>query len=212
MFTRFAVPVAFILALAARPAPAADAGFIGLQLGPSEFRKGLSVMGVLPDGPADKAGVKPGDVITELDGTAANDLKAFVDNVAGHKPGDEISLKVMRDAKEQVIKVKVGKRPAETPPPPPPDEGVGFIGLQLRPGPDGKGVEITAVVPDSPGEKAGLKKGDVIADMDGTAVTDIRVLAGAVGAKKPGDEVSLKLTRDGKEQTIKVKVGKRPAE
>ena len=73
-----------------------------------------------------------------------------------------------------------------------------------------KGAEITMVLPDGPGDKAGLKKGDVITDMDGKAVTDIRALAGEVGAKKPGDEVSFKVMRDGKEQSIKLKVGKRP--
>ena len=113
MFTRFAAPVAFALMLAARPAPAADPGFIGLQLGADENGKGLLVMGVLPDSPGEKAGLKKGDVITDMDGSAVTDIRAFAGTVGAKKPGDEVTFKVTRDGKEQTFKVKVGKRPEE---------------------------------------------------------------------------------------------------
>jgi serine protease Do len=211
LFTRYAIPAAFAaLMLAARPALAADEpGFLGLQLGPSEFRKGLPVMGVLPDGPADKAGLKPGDFITEMDGKAADELKAFIDAVAAHKPGDEVTLKVLRDGKEMSMKAKVAKRPAG-PPAPAPGTDEPFVGLAIRPDPDGKGVEIRDVLENGPADKAGLKKGDVVTQLDGKAMPDPAALAGAVADHKPGDELTFKILRDGKEQQVKVKVGKRP--
>ncbi len=213
MFTRYAIPIAFgALMLAARPALADEAGqgFLGLQFGPDESGKGVLVMSVLPDGPADKAGVKKGDVITGLDDKAASDPKAFVDAVTAHKPGDEVTLKVLRDGKEQSIKVKLAKRPAE--PPPPGGEDQPFLGLMPEPTADGKGVAVRDVLPDSPADKAGLKKGDIITAIDATAVTDPAALVNDIAGHKPGDDVTFKVTRDGKEQSIKVKVGKRPAQ
>jgi serine protease Do len=210
MFTRCIVPVAFALMLAARPALADDAGFLGLQLAPDDSGKGVRVVSVFPDSPADKAGVKADDVVADMDGTAANDVKAFVGAVAAHKPGDEINLKVMRNGKEMSFKVKLGKRPTEPPAPPAGNEP--FVGAALEPGPDGKGAAVKDVLPDSPADKAGLKKGDIITAIDGTAVADAAALANAVGGHKPGDEITFKVMRDGKEQSVKVKVGKRPAD
>ncbi|HVS36189.1 MAG TPA: PDZ domain-containing protein [Gemmataceae bacterium] len=215
MFTRYAIPIAFgALMLAARPALADDPGYLGLQLAPDENGKGVLVAGVFPDSPADKAGFKKGDVITDLDGKAASDPKTLVDAVVGHKAGDEITLKAMRDGKEQSFKVKLAKRPAEPlappVPPTPPAANAGFVGAALAPTADSKGVEIMDVLPGSPADKAGLKKGDVVTALDSTAVTDPAGLAGAVAGHKPGDEVTFKVMRDGKEQSIKVKVGQRP--
>ena len=217
MFTRYAIPVALgALMLAGRPALADEPGFLGVQFGPDENGKGVAVLAVLGDSPAEKAGLKPGDVITDLDGKAVADPRAFGDAVVGHKPGDEINLKVLRDGKEQAIKVKLGKRPAEPPPPPDKDQGQGFIGLLIRPSegrnPQGKGVEVGDVLPDGPADKAGLKAGDVVAEVDGAPVTDVRAVGKLISDHKPGDEVTLKVLRDGKEQQVKVKVGKRPGE
>ena len=210
MLTRFAVPVAFCALMAARPAFAAEPGYLGLQVAPDESGKGVRVMEVFGDSPAEKAGFKKDDVITDMDGAAATDAKAFVDSVVAHKPGDEIKFKVLRDGKEMPITVKLGKRPAEPPPAPGKDEP--FVGLAVRPGPDGKGVEIRDVLGESPADKAGLKRGDVITEVDGTAVSDPGTLASSVAAHKPGDEIAFKVVRDGKEQQVKVKAGKRPAE
>src|SRR5436309_2534048 len=133
MFTRFAVPVAFCALLAAPPAFAAEPGYLGLQISPDESGKGVRVGEVFPDSPAEKAGFMKDDVITDMDGAAATDVKAFVEGVVAHKPGDEIRFKVLRDGKETPIMVKLGKRPAEPPAPPAPGKDEPFVGLMLRP-------------------------------------------------------------------------------
>lgn len=214
MFSRYATTAAVAaLMLAGRPALAADEpGYLGLRLGPDENGKGVLVMGVMSDSPADKAGLKEGDIITDLDGKAANDVKAFVESVTSHKAGDEITLKVQHEGKEKAVKVKLAKRPAEPPAPTPPGKDEPFVGLALQPGPEGKGVEIRDVLGGGPADKAGLKQGDVVKQVNGKDVADPAALAEAVQDHKPGDELTFKVTRDGKEQEVKVKVGKRPGE
>jgi serine protease Do len=66
------------------------------------------------------------------------------------------------------------------------------------------GAVVTQVEADSPGEKAGLKIGDVITEVDGQPVTDAGDLQVVIGSKKPGTKVSLTVLRDGKNISLPV--------
>ncbi len=77
---------------------------------------------------------------------------------------------------------------------------------------DTKGVVITEVTPDSPADKAGLKSSDLILSLNGKLVSTAQDLRLVVAQFLPDTEISVKINRDGKEQTLKVKVGKRPDE
>ena len=74
------------------------------------------------------------------------------------------------------------------------------------------GALIAEVTPGSPGEQAGLKPGDVVTEFDGKSVTDSRHLQLMVAEKPPGSRVSMKIVRDGKEQTITVQLGELPTQ
>ena len=58
---------------------------------------------VVPDGPADRAGIEPGDVITELDGRRITDLEQLIVRIRAKAVGDEVTLKVLRDGSEQEL-------------------------------------------------------------------------------------------------------------
>ena len=73
---------------------------------------------------------------------------------------------------------------------------------------DQKGVVIAQVYPDSPAEKAGIKRDDIVVAINGREVKSLQDLRLMVSQFLPGTEVSLKVLRDGKEQTIKVELGK----
>lgn len=77
---------------------------------------------------------------------------------------------------------------------------------------DHAGALIAQVQADTPAAHAGLQPGDVIRSVDGTAIKDPRDLAVQVAAIKPGDEAKLDILRDGKAQTISLKVGQLPNE
>lgn len=72
--------------------------------------QGLRLMGVRPGSPADSAGLKAGDLVIELGGTAVKDLYSYSDALYSHKPGDIVSLVVMRDGRRMEFSVRLGTR------------------------------------------------------------------------------------------------------
>jgi serine protease DegQ len=72
---------------------------------------GVLISGVLEGGPADKAGMKPGDVLTQVNGQAVNDVAALLNRIAQTNPGDEAKVALLRKGKPMTLKVQVGKRP-----------------------------------------------------------------------------------------------------
>jgi Do/DeqQ family serine protease len=72
---------------------------------------GVLIAGVERNGPAEKAGVKPGDVLVAVNATPTPDPAAMLDAVAGLKPGSQAMLKLRRDRKELEVRVTVARRP-----------------------------------------------------------------------------------------------------
>src|SRR6266481_8260344 len=84
----------------------------------------------------------------------------------------------------------------------------GYLGVQIRLNPDGKGILIMEIMENSAASKAGLKAKDVILKIDGTEPTSLKEFIGILDLKQPGDQVTLEIHRDGKEENIKVTLGK----
>ena len=72
---------------------------------------GVLISGVLEGGPADKAGMKPGDVLTQVNGQKVNDVVTLLNHIAQTNPGDEAKVDLLRKGKEMSLKVQVSKRP-----------------------------------------------------------------------------------------------------
>ena len=66
-----------------------------------------------------------------------------------------------------------------------------FIGLTVQPSPDGAGVLVGDIVPNTPAEQAGLQKGDVITALDGTPVASFVDVRGVLFSKHPGDSITV---------------------
>jgi len=75
-----------------------------------------------------------------------------------------------------------------------------------------KGVIVADVVPDSPAEKDGLKRGDIVEKLNGKQVENANQLSRSVAAMKPESTVTIDLIRDGKPVTVKVTSGTMPEE
>jgi serine protease DegQ len=73
---------------------------------------GVLIAGVLRGGPADRAGLQPGDVLTAIEGKPVKDPNAMLNLVAALIPGKSAAIQLRRDNKDLEIKVAVGKRPA----------------------------------------------------------------------------------------------------
>jgi serine protease Do len=77
----------------------------------NEVPMGAYVQGVIVDSPAEKAGIKEGDIITEIDGLKLSDEKNVLSNIINKKKiGETIKMKVYRDDKEMEVSVKLEKR------------------------------------------------------------------------------------------------------
>jgi putative serine protease PepD len=66
---------------------------------------------VVPGGPADKAGLKPGDVVTAVDGHAVNSVNQFIATIANYSPGDTVTFTVKRGGSTMQVKVTLGTQP-----------------------------------------------------------------------------------------------------
>ena len=101
-------------------------------------------------------------------------------------------------------KADSAKKPSTT------SEG-GYMGVQLGDR-DSKEVTVQSVTPNSAASKGGLRKGDIIVGLDGKDIKSNEDLIKAVGSKKAGEEVEVKLKRGETTITTKFKLGKRPAD
>ncbi|MFZ5609693.1 MAG: DegQ family serine endoprotease [Pseudomonadota bacterium] len=182
--------------------------------------KGAIVSTVNPEGPADKAGFKPGDIVIELDGTPVDDINHLLHLLARADIGRSVPVKILRDGKERILKVKLGERPgpdaqfaAATPggdDKTTTSDRASILGMELRPvTPDMRaqmdlpgtvsGVAVLNVARNSDAGKKGLSPGDVIAQVNGADVTSpADVVAQVRQAEKQGrPTVLLRLFRQG---------------
>jgi len=74
-------------------------------------REGAIIAGLLRNGPAEKAGVKVGDILLEVDGQIVRNTAGMLNLISQLKPGAQAELRFLREGKEVSLKVQVGKRP-----------------------------------------------------------------------------------------------------
>ncbi|MGE0625637.1 MAG: DegQ family serine endoprotease [Pseudomonadales bacterium] len=145
---------------------------------------GALVASVVEGGPAEKAGVKMGDVILSLDGKPLADPKDLPRLVAGAKAGEKVDLTVLRNGKEKKLGVEIGRSEpdtAELAAVPASAKEPARLGVQLsaltpevrqRYGLEASsGVLVTDVQRGSPASKAGIRPGQIITMVGQTAVT-----------------------------------------
>ncbi len=86
-------------------------------------------------------------------------------------------------------------------------QGTPVLGVVIGKPLEEKAAEVVRVWPGSPAAQAGLKKGDEIVKLDGQAITSPEALRMAVLKRRPGDRINLHIAREGKEQSLKVRLG-----
>jgi putative serine protease PepD len=86
-----------------------------------------------------------------------------------------------------------------------------YLGITIATSSSGNGAQVSAVKANTPASKAGLKAGDVITALDGTAVTTADDLTARISAHQSGDKVTLTVTRNGSTLKVDVTLGTRPS-
>jgi serine protease Do len=197
-------------------------------------RKGALVADLVPGGPADHAGVKPGDVVVALDGHDVDSNTELTRMVAQSHNGDTLHLTVLRDGKSREIDVRSGTRPSEEQlaanqaggangqliaPDAPAAEHPHVLGLTLGSVDDGarhkfslpsdqNGAVVLGVKDSSDAGDKGLKAGDLIVRAGDTTVgAPSDVQSAVAAAKKEGrPSILLGIRRDGHNYFVPIKI------
>jgi uncharacterized protein (TIGR03067 family) len=90
------------------------------------------------------------------------------------------------------------------------DSAPGFVGVQIRKNEDDKGVVVVDTIPDSPARKAGLKKDDLILQVGGKDLSELKEVIEAVRQVRPGTDLTIRVRRDDKEMDVRIRVGFMP--
>jgi len=166
------------------------------------------------DSPADKAGVKSGDVITAVDGKAISNALDLSRTIAGKNPGTSVELTIWRDGKEQKVTVELGKldettvaeddQQQQVQPEEPAAPATTSVGLTLVPNADGEGLLIQDIDQGSAAAEKGFAVGDTILEVNNQKVGSVAEFEKAVqGVKDAGRGTALvKAQRDGNTRFI----------
>jgi len=233
----FAIPIAVVKQILPQleKTGRVSRGFLGVQPQPItqdmvdtlalKSTQGALLADVVKGGPADKAGIKPGDVVVSLNGKPVTDANQLTRDVGAIPPGQTVKLEVIRDGKARQVEVKLAERPDETETisraggqGADADKSTGdLLGVRVqdltpelaqraRVDPGTKGVVVTAVAPDSPAATAGLDPGDVILEINRQPVTSVADYKKAVSKLKKGDTVLLRVRSGPAVQYLPVKI------
>jgi len=155
--------------------------------------RGAIVQEPTGDSPAAKAGVRSGDIITQVDGEEIDDALDLSRTIAGKAPNSEVELTIWRDGAEQTVTVtletlneEVAQAEENNAPTPPEDirPTESSVGLTLVPNADGEGLLIQNINPDSAAAQRGFAVGDAILEVDNKAVASVDEFEDAIAAVK----------------------------
>ncbi|HZD40280.1 MAG TPA: PDZ domain-containing protein, partial [Terriglobales bacterium] len=164
---------------------------------------GALVANVSKDGPAEKAGVKVGDVVIEFDGKEVKDSSDLPIIVARTPVDRRVRMKVLRDKKEVQLTVSVGELKDEEVVASAPEKGeLGMTVQRLTPQiaeslglEKTEGVVVSAVDPGSAADEAGIRRGDVILEVDRKPIRSIDEYKNALSGIRKGKGVLLLVRR-----------------
>ena len=179
-----------------------------------DAQHGALIATVAEGSPAEKAGVAPGDVVVAINGAPVNQPRDLAVAVADIKPGSKATLTVLRDGDKRDLPVVVATLKDDKPQHGDALGEAGPQGLGLALGPitpdvreqldlpkGMKGVVIAGVRSGSVAEQVGLRPGDVVLGVGGHSVNTpedaVKAIRSALGEKKGGGAVALRIFRDG---------------
>jgi S1-C subfamily serine protease/photosystem II stability/assembly factor-like uncharacterized protein len=202
-----------------------DCQKIGMGMTPSRVYLGVQgrdadggarIVRVSPKGPAEKAGLKVDDVIKSVKAAAMKEGEAaekrpiaryseLTGVLRDRKAGDKLVVEIVREDKTQEIEVTLEDRPLSAALA---VQGPAYLGIQ---GEDAEnGARLMQVVEEGPGERAGLRVGDIVKSADKTPVTGYEAFTELLRSRNPGDRVALEVQRDDKTIEIAATLEERP--
>ncbi len=143
--------------------------------------RGALISDIMPNSPAQKAGLRRGDIVTKVGKKRVESSQDLVFLIRSHLAGDRVDMEIFRDGKSEILPVRLDPLPGEEKPSSKPLEslektlGITVEPLSLEearrreiPG----GMAIRKVVPNSKAGRVGLREGDIILEVNGRPITD----------------------------------------
>jgi serine protease Do len=169
-------------------------------------RKGVLVTEVFPGDPADQAGIKPQDIILEVDGNPVETTRDLTGLVAGLKVGGTNTIVVFRGGKEKTFRVHIAKRDdskiASRRSPTESEDELGIRVENITPEmkrqfniTEAVGVIVSSVKPDGKGSKAGIMVGDIIKEVNHTNIKTVNDYRDAIDQATSGDVIQMFIKR-----------------
>ena len=182
-------------------------------------RGGVLIQEVTEDSPAERGGIRDGDIILDIDGRTIEDSEALKLRVASIRPGTEVSVRVLREGGSKELEVKIGELE-------PPEEvaqveeeldtleGLGFqvttLDDEWRPelgiDRDVEGVVVTSVEPGSAAAEADLREGDVITHALREPVGSVSELRRKLSGAEAGEILLLKVVTQTNRRFVALRV------
>jgi len=199
-----------------------------LGVGSTKDEKGAKIKSIEKESAAEKAGLKQDDIITKVGDTKIEGSDDLYDAIGKHEPEDKVTITYLRDGKESQTTATLGESKTrkraftfngddfkrnfdqdfqfKMPAHPEWNEDFNYkrkprLGMSIQDQADGKGVKVIDVDEDAAAEKAGLKKDDVITEIDGKAVNSVDALKSSIRELKEGDSLKVTYQRAGKTQS-----------
>ena len=192
--------------------------------------RGAAVVDVTEGGPADKAGIQPGDVILEFGGTKIDELRDLPRAVADAEIGSTVGTTIWRNGERITVEPQIARLEQEDTaaagdrkPPSAESEPAGELGLVIGPldtnsrselgiPEDVQGALVMRVDPQSIAAREGVRPGDIISRVGSKPVKSPKDLAEAVRAAKQSDQrsIALLIRRDGRAQYVAIPLTDKP--
>ncbi|MBE9532098.1 MAG: DegQ family serine endoprotease [Proteobacteria bacterium] len=229
----FAIPINIVkeVLLQLREAGSVSRGWIGVSiqsLTPElaehfgiENDSGALISAVTPGDPAERAGIRGGDIIIEFNGKPIEELTQLPRTVANTPKGTKVKVKLLRDGKEISLFVTVGEREEDSVASVTPGSGtqseelLGITVQAITPGlaetlglaKKDKGVVISDVDSSGPAAMAGLRRGDIIREINKHRIEDLEAYRKATDDLKAGKKILMLIEREEGTFYLSIKIG-----
>lgn len=214
-YTRLSTPLlVMLLALAASGPRAGEGRGAWLGVFTAEVDGGVEVVGVVPDSPAARHGLEPGDLMLRTQHGALGGMPDLERTLDALEPGDRLEIELRRKGRPVVVEVRVGRRHAYPPAVAVPlsDARVGWVLVDLTPelrryfgAPADAGVLLSGVENGRAAEAAGLEVGDVIVALDRSELRAIADLPRLLRRPRPVDRrLEISIVRGGRSRVVQL--------
>ena len=175
---------------------------------------GVLVGNVMKDGPAERGGLKTGDIIVEFNGTKIGNVRQLQREVAQAAVGSTAQVKVLREGRPVTVTIVLGEQPTELAagPVPSPEEAAerfGFTIQDLTPElreqlklDNVEGVMVSSVDEAGPAARAGIRPGDLITEANRQSVKSARDLNRVLSQVRQGSNLLLLIRRNGNSRFV----------